>query len=185
MKELWLPILVSALACLGITVLAWGVLPFHSREHRRLPTETDLLSALRRDLPAQGVYAFPYRGPRGALTGRADVAANLARGPVGFVVIGKPGAPRVALRLLQHFIFFATIAMVAAYIATISGLKDGAPFLKVFRVVSIVAAMPLMLGAAPLSIWISRPWKSWLLQCADGLACGLATGAVFAWLWPQ
>jgi hypothetical protein len=185
MKELWLPILVASAACLVITVLAWGVLPFHSREHRRLSTETDLLGALRRDRPAPGIYAFPYRGPHGALNKRPDVAANLERGPVGYVVIGRTGAPRLALPLVQHFIFFALIATLAAYIATVSGLKDGAPFIKVFRVVSIVATMPLILGAVPLSIWFSRPWKSWMLQCADGLACGLTTGAVFAWLWPQ
>ncbi len=185
MKELWLPTLISSAACLLISVLVWGVLPFHSREHRRLSTEPDLLAALRRDPPPPGIYSFPYRGPRGALTARADVAAQLARGPVGYVVIGKTGAPRLTLPLVQHFIFFAIIATLAAYIATISGLKDGAPFIKVFRVVSIVATMPLMLGAAPLSIWFSRPWKSWVLQCADGLACGLTTGAVFGWFWPQ
>lgn len=185
MKDLLLPILVSSAACLVITVLAWRVLPFHSRGHRRLSTEPEVLTALRRDLPAPGIYSFPHLGPHGALADRADVAANLARGPVGYIVIGNSGAPPLTIPLVQNFLFFTVVATLAAYIATISGLKDGAPFLKVFRVVSIVMAMPLMLGTAPLSIWYSQPWKRWLVQCGDGLACAVATGAVFAWLWPQ
>jgi hypothetical protein len=135
-------------------------------------------------MPAPGIYSFPYRGLRGANTNRADVAVNLARGPVGYIVIGRAGPRRIAGPLAQHFLFFVIVAVLAAYVAGISGLKDGAPFLKVFRIVSTVSTMAFVLGAAPQSIWFGRPWKSWMLQCIDGLACGLTTGAVFGWLWP-
>jgi hypothetical protein len=185
MKELLLPILLSAVACLAISILTWGVLPFHTREHHRLSTEPHLLDALRRDMPAPGIYSFPFRGPRGALSSRADVAANLDRGPVGYIVIGKSGAPDVVGRLVAHFVFFVIVASLAGFVAISAGLKDGAPFERVFRVVAMVSSMALVLGAAPESIWFNRPWKSWILQCADGLACGLATGGVFGWFWPQ
>jgi hypothetical protein len=184
MNELWLPVLVSGAACLVISVLAWAVFPFHAREHRRLSTEPHLLDALRRDMPIPGIYSFPYRGLQGANTNRADVAANLTRGPVGYIVIGNAGPRRIAGPLVQHFLFFVIVAVLAAYIAGISGLKDGAPFFKVFRIVSTVSTMALVLGAAPESIWFGRSWKSWMLQCIDGLACGLTTGVVFGWLWP-
>lgn len=128
---------------------------------------------------------FPFRGPCGVLSSRADVAANLERGPVGYVVIGKSGAPEIVAPLVMHFVFFLVVAGLAAFVATSTGLKDGAPFAKVFRVVATVSTMSLVLGAAPQSIWFSRPWKSWVLQCTDGLACGLAMGGVFGWFWPQ
>lgn len=104
--------------------------------------------------------------------------------PLGCVVIGKAGPRRIAGPLVQHFLFFVIVAVLAAYVAGISGLKDGAPFFKVFRIVSTVSTMAFVLGAAPQSIWFARPWKSWMLQCIDGLACGLTTGAGFGWLWP-
>jgi hypothetical protein len=185
MKELLVPILLSAAVCFAISILAWGMMPFHSREHRRLSTEPHLLDALRRDMPAPGIYSFPFRGPRGALSSRADVAANLERGPVGYVVIGKPGAPEIVTPMVMHFVFFVIVASLAAFVATSAGLKDGAPFGKVFRVVATVSSMALVLGAVPESIWFNRPWKSWILQCADGLVCGLAMGGVFGWFWPQ
>ena len=184
MTDLLLPTLVSSAACLIISVLAWGVLPLHAHEHLRLSTEPELLAALRRDMPRPGIYSFPYRGLLGANTERHDVAASLQRGPVGYLVIGRSGPPRIAGPLAQHFIFFLLVASLTAYIATISGLKDGAPFGKVFRIVAIVSTMTLTLGTVPLSIWFSRPWKSLALQLIEGLACGVATGASFGWLWP-
>jgi hypothetical protein len=184
MNELLIPILLSSAACLVISVLSWRVLPFHSREHRPLSTETDLLDALRRDMPAPGVYSFPFRGPHGALTNRADVAANLARGPVGFLVVAKSGAPPVVMPLALHFIFFVFVATLTGYIASIAGIKHGDNFMQVFRIASTVSTMALVLGGAPQSIWFNRPWKSWVLQCVDGIACGAATGAIFASFWP-
>ncbi len=184
MNELWLPIVLSSAACLAISVLSWGVLQLHAREHRPLSTEAELLASLRRDAPPPGVYEFPFRGPRGALTNRADVAANLARGPVGYITIARPGAPRIAGPLVKHFVFFVLVTTLTGYIATISGIKHGENFKEVFRVVALVSTMAFVLGAAPQSIWFNRPWKNWLMQCVDGLACGLSTGAIFAWLWP-
>jgi hypothetical protein len=184
MNELLIPILLSSIACLAIHIIAWRVFPFHAREYRPLLAESELLAALRRDNPPPGIYSFPFRGPNGELTTRADVAANLARGPVGHIVIGHAGAPRVALPLAQHFLFFLLVATLTGYIASISGIKHGDNFNAVFRIVATVSTMALVLGVAPQSIWFSRPWKSWALQCVDGAACGLITGWIFASFWP-
>jgi hypothetical protein len=184
MNDLIAPILLSSVASLVISVFTWRILPFHAREHRYLSSEHELLAALRQSSPSPGIYSFPYRGLFGANTERHDVAANLERGPVGFVVIGKSGAPRIVGPLVQHFLFFLVVTAFTAYIALMTGLKDGAPFDRVFHVVAIVSTMTLVIGSTPLSIWFSRPWKSWLLQVIDGLACGATTGALFGWLWP-
>jgi hypothetical protein len=184
MNELLIPILLSSAASLAISVLAWRILPFHAREHRPLFSESELLSALRRDMPAPGIYSFPFRGPHGILTGRADVANNLARGPVGYIIIGTPGVQPIAIPLIQHFFYFVLVSTLAGYIASISGIKHGDNYAEVFRIVATVSTMALVLGAAPLSIWFSRPWKSLALQSVDGLACGLASGAIFASFWP-
>ena len=184
MNELLVPILLSSVTCLAISALAWRVLPYHAREQRPLPSESELLSALRRDMPAPGVYSFPYRGPHGILTGRADVATNLARGPVGYIVVGKPGVRPLIVPLIQHFFYFLLVATLTGYIASISGIRHGDNYAAVFRIVATVFTMALVLGAAPLSIWFSQPWRNLALQCVDGLACGLASGAIFASFWP-
>lgn len=185
LQQLWLPILIASTAALAIYVFAWYVFPFHAREHHRLPTEPAMLEALRREMPPPGIYSFPYRGLRGMSAERADVVANLQRGPVGYLIIGKPGAQSIVAPLLQHFFFLLLVVTLSAYIAIVAGFKDGTPFIRVFRLISTVSTMSLVLGTTPLSIWFSRPWKSWALQCVEGLACGLATGATFGWLWPQ
>ena len=185
LMELWVPILIASGLCLALSVFAYGVLPHHEHEHRRLSTEQELLDALRRNMPAPGLYAFPYRGIRGANTTRADVAANLVRGPVGYVAIGAAGPPRFFGPLAQYFLFFVIVSTLTAYVAAHAGLKDGAHFPAVFRITGTVASMAFVLGAMPQCIWFHRPWRSWALQFIDGLACGLATGAVFGWFWPQ
>ena len=184
MEELWVPTLVASAICLVISILAWRVLPFHARQHLRIPTEPQFLEALRKDLPPPGVYSFPFRGFADESASRIDVAANLERGPVGYLIVGPNGAERIGWRVVQQFLFFATVSTFTAYLLSHAGLKDGAPFLKVFRIAATVAMMSLVLGTVPQSIWFFRPWKSWLLQCVDGLLCGAAIGATFAWFWP-
>ena len=185
MDGLVIPVLAASAAALATSVLAWRVLPQHAREYRHLPAEQELLDALRRKMPAPGIYAFPFRGPRGENTTRIDVAANLKRGPVGWVIIGRAGAPRLAWPLVQHFCFLLLISALAALAARISGLTDGARPAVVFRLTAGVSLVSLVLGATPQSIWHGRPWKSLFLQCADGIVCGAAIGGAFAWLWPQ
>ena len=185
MEDLWLPIFVASALCLVISVLAWRVLPHHKREHLRVPTEPQLLEALRIHMPAPGLYSFPYQGVGDANASRADVAANRVRGPVGYMVIGAARPTVSAWRLVQQFLFFAVVATLTAFVATLAGLKDGAAFLSVLRVAGTVATMSLVLGAVPQSIWFYRPWKSWALQFADGLVCGVTMGVVFGWYRPR
>ena len=184
MEQLWMQILVSSAICLAISVITWRFIPLHRGEYRRLPTEALVLDAMRKDMPPPGAYSFPFRGFADDSETRIDVAANLERGPVGYLVIGPNGAPNILSRLIQHFVFYAIVAYLTSYIITHAGLKDGAPFLSVFRLACTVATMALVLGSVPLSIWFYRPWKSFVLQSVDGLACGAAIGATFAWFWP-
>ncbi len=184
MDEPWIPILIASGACLAISIVTWRILPLHRGEHRRIPTEPLVLDALRKDMPAPGVYTFPFRLFADDSATRIDVAANLDRGPVGYLIVGPKGAERIGPRIVQQFLFFAIVSMLTAYLLSQTSLRDGARFLDVFRIAATVATMALVLGTVPQSIWFFRPWKSWLLQCVDGLACGAAIGATFAWYWP-
>jgi hypothetical protein len=182
LQELWVPIVVSAFACFAASALAWTVLPHHKREWKRLPTEAGVLDALRQHAPPPGLYAIPFA--MGADLNRADLKLALEKGPVGFVTIRKNGPPNMAIMLVQMVVFFVLSSTLCAYVAWHAGLRYGAHPRTVFRVVAAVAAMAYTLGSVQESIWFGRPWKSWLKQCADGLAFALITAGTFAWMWP-
>jgi hypothetical protein len=185
LSELWLPIVVSAGICLGWSAMAWVVLPYHRKEWRRLSTEPDVLAALGKDPPAPGLYAFPFS--MGADVNRADTRTALERGPVGFVTIGRNGAPRRGVMLSQSVLFFLVASALVAYVAwhAAPGSKLGIPYPSTFRIVGTVATMAYVLGTTPESIWRARPWKSWAYQALDGTMMGLLTAGVFGWLWPK
>ena len=62
--SLWLPILLSAVAVFVASSLIHMVLRYHSRDYKRLPSEDDVMDALRPfDLPP-GDYMVPCRNAR-------------------------------------------------------------------------------------------------------------------------
>lgn len=183
LSELWMPILLSSGMCFVWASLMWVVLPYHRSEWKRLPTETDVLEAMRKSLPPPGLYSFPFA--RGGERDRPDVRVALEKGPVGFVAITHPGRVNMVKMMVQSVIFYAVVSTLVAYVAWHAGLKLGAPYLSVFRIVGTAATMAYVLGSIPESIWFGRPWRSWALQFWDGLGFGLLTAGTFGWLWPQ
>ncbi len=183
LSELWNPILVSGVGCFVVSALAWTALPHHKSELRRLPTEPEVLEALRRHMPPPGLYTFPFSVDRDK--DRADIKVALQKGPVGFVTIGHPGRASTGKMMIQMLVYFMVSSFLIAYVAWHAKLGLGAPFLAVFRIVGTIATMTYALGAVPESIWFARPWKSFGLQLADSLAYGLVTAGIFGVLWPK
>lgn len=182
-SELWVPILVSGAFCFVWSAIAWMVLPHHKTEWRRLPSEPDVLDALRNTPAPPGLYAFPFA--MGADVNRADVKAAMVKGPVGYLTIGRPGVANMGKMMAQSVVFYLVTSTLAAYVAWHAGLGLGAPYRSVFRIVGTVVTMAYVLGSVPESIWFARPWKSWLYTLGDGVMMGLLTAGVFGWLWPQ
>lgn len=185
LSELWMPILVSGGICFVWSAVAWIALPHHKHEWRRLSTEPDVLSALRKDPPSPGLYTFPYA--MHADLNRADIRTALEKGPVGFITVGRNGVPNMGKMMGQSVLFYLVTSTLAAYVAwhAAPGSKLGVPYLTTFRIVGTVATMAYGLGTIPESIWFARPWKSWGYQMVDGTVMGLLTAGVFGWLWPK
>ena len=184
--ELWIPILVSSGVCFVWSAVAWVALPHHKKEWRRLSTEADLLTALRNNLPAPGLYRFPFSSMGGDLN-RADTKVALQMGPVGFMTITTNGPPNMGKMMVQSFLFYLLTSTLAAFVAWhgAPGSRLGVPYLATVRMVGTVATMAYVLGTIPESIWFARPWKSWGYQLFDGAVMGILSAAVFAWLWPK
>ena len=76
--------------------------------------------------------------------------------------------------------FFFVAAFVIAYLASL-GLSRGASFLDVFRFVTTAGLLTHCAGQFPGVFWFRRRVAMDLL---DGVAYAVATGLIFAALWP-
>ena len=58
--QLWMPILVSAIALFIVSSLIHMVLKWHKSEYGKLANEDEVRAAIRKGQPARGQYILPY-----------------------------------------------------------------------------------------------------------------------------
>jgi hypothetical protein len=182
LSELWVPILLSTLACHVYAALAWMVLPHHRGDWMRLPAEPELLALLRKNPPKPGQYSFPWHG--GGDANRPDFKAAMEMGPLGNMRIGRTAPINMPKMMAQTLFFFLLCSTLTAYVAW-HALKLGAPSGDVARIVGAVSVMAYALGAYPESVWFWRPWKVFFLNAIDGCVHAAMTAALFVYFWPQ
>lgn len=182
-SELWLPILLAAVAVFFTSSLVHMVLPIHRSDWAKLPDEEKALDALRGLGIAPGVYMFPNACSPKEM-GTPEIKAKLERGPVGHLTMLPPGGCTMGKSLFQWFLLSLAISAGAGYVAGI-GLAPGAAGMTVFRLTATVALFAYAGSAVTDSIWKGVPWCTAAKFVFDGVLYSLATGAVFAWLWPS
>jgi hypothetical protein len=178
--DLWLPIVLAAVAVFVLAFLAWAVLPHHNSEIARLTDEDALLNDIRSKDISPGVYMFPWYGPKD----RGDPVKKKRHeaGPNGLLILW-PGPPNMGANLLKSLIFYLVAAICVAYLARLA-LSAGAEFRPVFRFTCAAAFLVYCLGLIPNMIWIGKTLKATTKSFIDGMAYAAATGLIFAWLWP-
>ena len=178
--SLWLPIVLAAVAVFILSSLVWMVMPWHKRDFRPLPDEAAARGALRGVAP--GLYTIPYMADRAELQS-PDYRKKLEEGPVGFLVAMPNGDPSMSRNLAQWLVWTLFVSVTVAYVASRS-IPGGVGFTLVFQVASTVAWMAYSWAYVSEGVWFGRPWSHVAKQIFDGLLYGLATGAIFGWLWP-
>jgi hypothetical protein len=186
LADLWLPILVSAVAVWFAGALAWMMLPHHKGDFKQLPNEDAAMSAVRNLGIPPGMYFFPHM--RDCNKSKTDPVAKekFERGPHGLLQIWRPdafGGARMARNMLLICVVYIVVGVFVAYLATLS-LDRGSEFVKVFQLTGAAAVMAYCFASLPQDICLGKPARNVLANLADGVAFGLITGAVFAWLWP-
>lgn len=180
LAELWLPILLSAVAVFILSALFHTVVPFHNREWRGLSGEPAVLDALGKAAPTPGLYMMPFTTQEGMKD--PEWQARMARGPVGFLTVMpngmRPMGPMLGMSLVHNLV----VAVFVAYVASHTIALD-ADYLTVFRVTGTITFMAYALGQVPDSVWFGRPWKSYGLIVMDALAYALVTAGIFGWRW--
>jgi hypothetical protein len=183
---LWLPTLLSAVLVFVGSSVIWMFFKWHDGDWKRLGQEGDLQEALRKVGVTKGQYLFPHmdmKAPDKAAA-KAAWAERYAKGPVGVVLVGTPGAMSMGKMLAQVFVLYLVVSFFVAYIAS-HALMQGAPYLKVFQVVGATTFVAYGAGSFMDSIWFCKSWRSTWLYVLDALIfCGLTAGT-FGWLWPR
>jgi hypothetical protein len=183
LSGLWLPILASAVAVFFLSSLVHMVFKWHNSDYHGFANEDEVRMAVRKSSPAPGEYMLPYCSDHKTLQ-TPEVLQKFTDGPIAFVTVKSPGPPSMGKPLLLWFVYTAAIGLFVAYIASRT-LPVGAEFARVVQLVSTVAFMTYVGGSIQNGIWMGKPWRSVSKDILDGLLYGLATGLVFAWLWPH
>lgn len=177
LSDLWLPILLAGLATHILSTLFWMVFPHHKPEWKRVPVEDDLMDFLQqRQVPADQ-YMFPFASS-GREAGSEQFKAKQAKCRGMLVLWERPLEMGPAIVKTLLFFLFASFSI--GYVATLS-LPAGADFARVFRFVTTVGLLTHVYAKFPNVFWFRMRVATHVM---DGIAYAIATGLIFAALWP-
>ncbi len=178
--SLWLPVLLSAVAVFILSSLFWTALPWHKKDFHPLPDEDAARAALGGTAP--GAYTVPHLADRKMLQD-AGYQKKLEDGPVGFLTILPNGRQGMGRTLVQWLLWTLVVSATVAYVVSRT-IPRGVGFLLIFQVGATVAWLAYSWATVQDAIWFGRPLPHVVKQLVDGLVYGLATGAIFGWLYP-
>jgi hypothetical protein len=179
--DLWLPIVLAAVAVFIASFLAWVVLPHHKPDFKRLNDEEGLLADIRSKNPDPGVYMFPCYTPEDLKD--PEKKKRYEAGPNGVLIVW-PGPANMGANMVKTLVFYLVVGICVGYVGGLH-LSPGAEFMPVFRFTATVAIMSYCLGLVTNAIWFRKTLRATTMDIVDGLVYGAITGLIFAWLWPS
>lgn len=181
--SLLLPIALSAVAAFLIPMLIYAVMPWHRTDYIKLPDEDGVMAALRAFKLPPNDYMMPHPG-RGAEMKSPEFDAKCDAGPVMIVTVAPNGQWNMGKVMGAWFLFVLVVsASVACIVASV--IPPGGEKQAVFRLVAEITFLAYATGAVPMSIWYRRKWSTAFKTMVDSVLYALATGGIFAWLWPK
>jgi hypothetical protein len=183
LANLWLPIVAAAVLVFVVSSVLHMFLPLHKGDYRQLPREAEILSALRTYGIAPGVYGFPRPN---SMTDMAspEMIEKYKQGPVGLLTVLPNGVPRMGKSLVLWLLYTGLISLFVGYLATM-GVDRAATAGFIFRFTTTAALLAYGVPHLHDAIWKAQPWATTLKYIVDGVIYSLATGGVFALLWPK
>lgn len=175
--ELWLPILLAGLATHVISTICWTALPHHKPEWNRLPVEDEFIGLLETGNVPPNQYIVPHAA-HGQQAGSEEYLTKAARCSAMVVVWEAP--LRMGPAILKTLIYFFAAAFCIGYLASL-GVPRGAEFGRVLQFVTTAALLTHCFAHFPHVFWFRRRIG---LELVDGAAQAIATGLIFAALWP-
>ena len=181
--SLWLPILLSAILVFIVSSIIHMLLPYHRNDFGKVPSEDEVMDALRKfDIPP-GEYVIPNAANPEEMRSEA-YQAKTQKGPVAFATFLPPGPIAMGSSLIQWFVYCIVVGIFVAYL-TGRTLGAGAEYMNVFRYAGTTAFLAYAAALSQNSIWFKRKWSSTAKHTFDGLVYSLVTAGAFGWLWPS
>ena len=181
--SLWIPILLSAVIVFVVSSVIHMMLPYHRNDFGKVPSEDDVMAALRKFNIPPGDYIIPFAGSPKVMRS-PEFIEKATKGPVAFMTVMQSGMPGMGGSLVQWFIYCAVVGLFTAYV-TGRALAPAKPYLEVFRFAGCTAFIGYSLALLQNSIWYKRNWSATLKTMFDGLIYALVTAGTFGWLWPS
>lgn len=175
--DLWLAILASGIATHILCTLAWMAMPHHKKEWAGLPNEDSLHKTFTESVPP-GQYVFPFVADHKQCNDPAY--KQKVEACSGMLVIWH-GSTNMGKAIGLTLLFFLVTAFVIGYLASLA-LPRGADFMHVFRFVTTAGLLAHVAGKFPGVFWFRRKVA---IDVVDAVVFALATGAIFAALWPK
>ena len=182
MSQLWLPILLSAVAVFVASSVIHMALPWHKSDYPKLPNEAAVMDALRPFAIPPGDYFFPKPDSMADMKS-PEFLERVNRGPKIVMTVMRNGMTPMGGIFVQWFLYLLVISALAAHVA--QALPATAPRSWVFHEVAMVSFAAYALALWQLSIWYSRSWSITLKASLDSLIYAVITGGIFVWMWPR
>ena len=181
--QLWLPIILSAIAVFIASSIVHMVIKWHNSDYHKLPNEEEVRACLSATSKAPGMYFVPHMADMKEMA-KPENVQKFVDGPIVLLTIRPPGPPKMAPQLIQWFFLGLFVSAVAGYLAA-KTVPVGANFLAVCRPVSIVAFMAYGVGSLINGVWWGKPWSTVVKDLLDAIIYSVVTACVFAAMWPH
>ena len=180
LAQLWLPIVLAAIACHFVGFLVWVVLPHHRTDYKPLPDEASVRGLLRGKV-TPGLYLFPYGTQKDY--GTPEMIAKRNEGPNAFVTVLPDGVGNMVGQQVKNISFHLVVSLFVGYLAAVT-LPAGTEYLKVFQVTGTAAFLAYGFSWGWQLIWFGKPFGVAMKDLCDGLLLALITAGIFGWRWP-
>lgn len=182
LAQLWLPVLVSAVAVFFASAVIWMALPYHKADIRFLPNERDFDNAIEPLNIKPGLYMFPNCEHAKDMKNQA-FQERFKSGPWGTITIWAK-APNFGMNLLKTFMVYLIISVFVAYITGLA-LGPGTDYMRVFRVAGAGAVLGHCFGSLANDFFLGKPTRFIITSFIDGVIFALIVAGVFAAMWPE
>jgi len=182
-SQLVLPILLSGVLVFVASSVMHTVLRYHNSDFKKLGNEEEVRAAVRKGNATAGMYIIPHCTSHAEMKS-PEVLKKYEEGPLGVLVLRRPGKIQMGPFLAQWFAYTIVVSGLAAYVAH-STLHAGDTYLHVFQVVGAASWLAYAWQSPTDSIWKGQPWPATVKVLFDGLVYASLTAGVFGWLWPR
>ncbi len=179
--ELWVPIAAVTVATFFLSFVFWAVLQHHRQDVGFTPKQDEVIYLVNNSGIEPGRYMFPNCADHREFK-QPEKVEMFNKGPWGVIDVWA-GKPSMGRNMGLTFSYFLLVSIIVAYLTGLAR-PAGSSFLEVFQVATTAAFLAHVLGGAPEGIWFGKRARFFITDAIDGAVYSVATGALFAWLWP-